>query len=164
MDLSTSIFERACLDSPKLRNSPMIVSNITLINTDTHQYVSLLAFRDIHIALSLSLLSSMINLLSLVVDGSVDIDIRKGMYGLPPAGKLTYDRLKHHLDQYSYIPTPSTPNLWRHSHRPISFTLIVDDLVIKLEDLQYTNHLLWHDYGMKLYSTLRRYLHASVRH
>ena len=67
------------------------------------------------------------NLLSLVVDGSVYIDIRKGMFGLPQAEKLAYDCLKHHLDQYRYTPIRFAPSLSIHSHRLISFTLVVDD-------------------------------------
>ena len=71
------------------------------------------------------------NLLSLVIDGSIYVDIRKGMYDLSQIGKIAYDRLKHHLAKYGYSPAPFTPGIWRHSYRPISFTLTVDDFGIK---------------------------------
>lgn len=51
------------------------------------------------------------NLLSLVVDGSIYIEIQKGMYALPQTRKLAYDRLKHHIDQYGYILASFTPGL-----------------------------------------------------
>ena len=81
------------------------------------------------------------NLLPLVVNESVYIEIRKGMYGLPQAGKIVYDRLRKNLLQYGYTPNPLTPGLWRHSHRPIFFTLVVDDFGIKSEEIQHTHHL-----------------------
>ena len=51
------------------------------------------------------------------------------------------DRLRKHLLQYGYSPTPLTPGLWRHSHRPIAFTFVVDDFGIKSEDILHTNNL-----------------------
>ena len=71
------------------------------------------------------------NLLPLVINGSVYIEIQKGIYGLLQAGKIVHDRLKPHILQYDYTPTSLTSGLWRHSHRSISFTLVVDDFGIK---------------------------------
>ena len=81
------------------------------------------------------------DLLPLGIDGSIYIEIRKGMYGLPHAGKIAYDRLKDHLANYGYSPAPHTPGLWRHSHRHISFTLVVDDFGNKSVGHQHTTHL-----------------------
>jgi hypothetical protein len=61
------------------------------------------------------------------VDGHVYAEIRKGMYGLPQAGKLTNDRLRNCLEPYGYIPCGVTPGLWKHAESDIMFTLVVDD-------------------------------------
>ena len=82
------------------------------------------------------------NLLPLVINGLVYIEIRKGVYGLPQAGKIAHDRLDKYLLQYGYTSTPRTPGLWRHSHRPIIFTFVVDDFGIKSEDVRHTTHFI----------------------
>ena len=64
MDFSKAWFAKVYTDSPKLENSPMITLNVTLINTAIYQHLSLLALGDIHIAPSLSSLSSMISVLN----------------------------------------------------------------------------------------------------
>ena len=51
------------------------------------------------------------DLLPLVIDGYVYIEIRKYMYDFPQAGKIAYDRLKHHLTKYDYSPALFTPGL-----------------------------------------------------
>ena len=78
------------------------------------------------------------NLLPLVINRSVYIEFRKGIYGLLQAGKIVHDRLKQHILQYGYTPTSLTSGLWRYSHRSISFTLVVDDFGIKAEDIRHT--------------------------
>ena len=82
------------------------------------------------------------NLLPLVINGLVYIEIRKGVYGLPQAGKIAHDRLDKYLLQYGYTSTPRTPGLWRHSHRPIAFTFVVDDFGIKSEDVRHITHFI----------------------
>ena len=47
----------------------------------------------------------------LVHNGYVLVEIRKGMYGLPQAGKLAYDRLKLFLAPHGYAPTATTARL-----------------------------------------------------
>ena len=123
------------------------------------------------------------NLLPLVVNESVYIEIRKGMYGLPQAGKIVYDRLRKNLLQYGYTPNPLTPGLWRHSHRPIFFTLVVDDFGIKSEEIQHTHHLnialrdlytittyptrftlLWYDFRVELQAEIRQCIYTWLRY
>jgi len=58
------------------------------------------------------------------------------MYGLKEAAILAYEQLRKHLELYSYVPIKHTPGMWRHTTRPITFTLGVDDFGIK-----YFNHL-----------------------
>ena len=69
------------------------------------------------------------------------IKIRKGMYGLPHAGKIANDRLRKHLQPYGYTPVKHTPGLWKHATRPISFTLVVDDFGVKYTNLDDVTHL-----------------------
>ena len=64
------------------------------------------------------------------------------MYGLPVAGILANKLLKSRLTKKGYFELPHTPGLWKHVTRPISFTLVVDDLDIKYEGKEHANHLL----------------------
>jgi hypothetical protein len=82
------------------------------------------------------------NLLPLVHNGHVYIEIRKGMYGLPQAGKLANQQLTTHLAKYGYTPTAHTPGLWQHDQRPITFSLVVDDFGIKYVNKADAEHLL----------------------
>jgi hypothetical protein len=74
------------------------------------------------------------NLLPLVHNGFVYAECRKGMYGLPQAGRIANDRLTAFLAPHGYAPVPITPGLWRHDKSDLSFTLVVDDFGVK-----YTN-------------------------
>ena len=78
----------------------------------------------------------------LVHNGYVCVQIRKGMYGLPQAGKLANDRLVAFLEPHGYVPVPFTPGLWRHTSRPISFTLVVDDFGVKYTQREDAEHLM----------------------
>jgi hypothetical protein len=71
---------------------------------------------------------------SKISNGFVYAEVRKGMYGLPQAGKLANDRLRKFLEPFGYVPCPVTPGLWRHLHSDLMFTLVVDDFGIR-----YTN-------------------------
>ena len=82
------------------------------------------------------------NLYPLVHNGFVYCEIRKGMYGLPQAGRIAYEGLMEHLKPYGYAPVPHTPGLWRHESRPTLFTLIVDDFAVKYLSKDDANHLL----------------------
>jgi hypothetical protein len=71
------------------------------------------------------------NLNALAVDGWVYNEIRKDMYGLKQAGLLANQVLQTRLAPFGYYPARHTPGLWLHKTRPISFTLVVDDLTVK---------------------------------
>ena len=47
-----------------------------------------------------------------------------------------------HLAKHGYQPCRLTPGLWKHSHRPISFTLVVDDFGVKYVGKQHLDHLI----------------------
>jgi hypothetical protein len=71
------------------------------------------------------------NLQELVHNGGVYVEIRKGMYGLPQAGKLANDELVPHLAQHGYHQSKHIPGLFTHETRPTVFCLVVDDFGIK---------------------------------
>ena len=82
------------------------------------------------------------NLAPLVHNGHVLTKIRKGMYGLPQAGILAYNRLVQHLALSDYTPVKHTLGLFRHATRPVTFLLVVDDFAIKYVDRANAEHLL----------------------
>jgi hypothetical protein len=69
----------------------------------------------------------------LVHNGHVYVGIRKGMYGLPQAGKIANkNRLTAFLAPNGYAPAPITPGLWKHNASDLMFTLVaVDDFGVK---------------------------------
>ena len=55
------------------------------------------------------------------------------MYGLPQSRKIENGKLKIHMARLGYDPAPITPGLWIHQMRPLQFSLVVDDFVVKYE-------------------------------
>jgi hypothetical protein len=82
------------------------------------------------------------DLIELAQDGKVYIEIQKGMHGLPQAGILTNELLQHTFSKDGYRPTQHTHGLWKHDTRPISFSLVVDDLGVKYVGREHAEHLL----------------------
>jgi hypothetical protein len=74
-------------------------------------------------------------------NGYVYIKIQKGMYGPPQVGILAQELLEQRLNKHGYRQSPSTPGLWQHDYRPISFTLCVDNFGIKYVGREHTEHL-----------------------
>ena len=70
------------------------------------------------------------------------MEIQKGVYGLPYAGKIANDKLNIHLVKLGYEPAPITPGIWRHQTRHLQFSLVVDDIGIKYEHQEDITHLL----------------------
>jgi hypothetical protein len=77
-----------------------------------------------------------------VSDGFVYVEIRRGMYGLPQAGRLANDALVLFLADHGYAPVPVTAGLWSHKTRDITFSLVVDDFGIKYTKRADVDHLL----------------------
>ena len=82
------------------------------------------------------------NLLGLVHHGYVYIEIRKGMYGLPQAGIIANQLLIKRLAPFGYFPVSHTPGLWKHKHRPVLFSLVVDDFGVKYVGKEHAQHLI----------------------
>ena len=82
------------------------------------------------------------NLNELAYNGYVYIEIRKGMHGLPQAGILAHKELQQHLEPFGYTPCKVTPGLWKHVSNGVTFTLVVDDFLIKYKKKEDIHHLL----------------------
>ena len=76
-----------------------------------------------------------------VVNGYVIVEIQKGMYGLPQAGRIAYDYLCKHLGPHEYHPCPITPGLWKSDTNDIMYSLVVDDFGIKYTNRDDVLHL-----------------------
>ena len=81
------------------------------------------------------------NIADYAVNDRVMVEITKGIYGLPQAALLAKQRLDAHLAAHGYHES-STPCLYKHTTRPIMFTLVVDDFGIKAHEQQHLDHLL----------------------
>ncbi|KAG7345659.1 hypothetical protein IV203_033190 [Nitzschia inconspicua] len=82
------------------------------------------------------------NLATLLDGDYVYVKIRRGMYGLPQAGRIANDYLRTFLEPAGYHPIPHTPGLWCHKTRPIAFSLVVDDFGVKYVNQDDVDHLL----------------------
>ncbi len=82
------------------------------------------------------------NLHDLVANGHVYVEIRKGMYGLPQAGRIASDYLTDFLKPHGYEPAPITAGLWKHTTGNIVFSLVVDDFGVRYTDKADVEHLL----------------------
>jgi hypothetical protein len=64
------------------------------------------------------------------------------MYGLPQAGILANELLQRNLANDGYHPTTHTHGVWTHDTRPVSFSLVVDDLRVKYVGHEHAEHLM----------------------
>ena len=77
----------------------------------------------------------------LVHNGYVYVEIGKGMYGLPQAGRVASDALLPRLKKAGYKPTGHTPGLFRHNNNSIVFCLTVDDFGVLYTNKTEAEHL-----------------------
>ena len=82
------------------------------------------------------------NLRNLSHKDFIYMEIQKGMYGIPQAGKIANDKINLHLTNFGYESAPITPGLWQHQNRPLQFSLVLDDFGIKYDGQEDTTHLL----------------------
>ena len=81
------------------------------------------------------------NLRAIVINGCVCVEIRKGMCGLPQAGRIANDALVPCLAKHGCIQSKCTHGLFNHKTRPVSFSLVVDDFGVKYVRKENTQHL-----------------------
>ena len=70
------------------------------------------------------------------------VEIQKGMYGLPQAGRLAYIKLLDNLATHGYVRAGLTPGLFKHKTRKTIFSLVVDDFGVKYSTLDDAHHLI----------------------
>ena len=70
------------------------------------------------------------------------VKIGKGIYGLPPAGRLAYDKLLKILREGGFEPAAHTTGLFCHKTLPVTFCLVVDDFGVKYENKSDVEYLL----------------------
>jgi hypothetical protein len=75
-------------------------------------------------------------------DGYVHCEIQKGMYRLPQAGIIAQQLLAKQLKERGYSQSKTTPGLWTHKWRPITFSLVVNDFGVKYAGEEHAQHLL----------------------
>jgi hypothetical protein len=80
---------------------------------------------------------------------------------LKQAGLLANQLLQTRLAPFGYYPARHTPGLWLHNTQPISFTLVVDDFVVKYVGKQHADHL--RNFEMGLQKQNMRHFHARLR-
>jgi hypothetical protein len=72
---------------------------------------------------------------SIIFDGDFAmVEVTKSIYGLKQAGIIAQKRLIDHLSAHDYVQAPNTRGLFRHTTRPIAFSLVVDDFGVKYRD------------------------------
>ena len=71
------------------------------------------------------------NLFTHAQDGFIFLEIRHVVWGLPQAGILANKLLRKRFKPHGYYECVNTPDLWRHTTRLITFSLVVDNFGIK---------------------------------
>ena len=74
-------------------------------------------------------------------DGWKYFQTRKVCYGLPQIGKLANDLLRKRISKHGYYECTTTPGLWCHKWRPITFLLLVGDFGLKYVGERHTSYL-----------------------
>ena len=68
--------------------------------------------------------------------------MRCAVWSLPQAGILANKLLQKRLLPHGYYECKHMPGLWKHTSRPISFTLVVDDFGVKYTNKNDIDHLI----------------------
>jgi hypothetical protein len=74
-------------------------------------------------------------------NGNVHCEVRRRMYGLPQAGIIAQELLETRLLKAGYTQLKITPGYWKHTWRPVSFTLAVDNFGVKYSGKEHAHHL-----------------------
>ena len=99
-------------------------------------------------------------------DGSIFMEVSKGMYGLPQAGLLAQELLQERLAVHGYHQSKIILGLWKHETRPIVFTLVVDDFgvtYVNKEDAEHLMPVLQQDYDVTEDWEGERYIGMHLR-
>ena len=75
-------------------------------------------------------------------DGSIYVEIRKGLYGLPQEGIIANNLLEKQLEKHEYTQSNIVPILWKHTYILIQFTLVVDNFGLKNAGKEHAERLI----------------------
>ena len=75
-------------------------------------------------------------------DGSLYVEIRKGVYGLPQAWIIVNELLKKRLARHKYNQSKIVSGICTHKLRPIQFTLVIDNFGVKCVGKENAEHLI----------------------
>ena len=78
----------------------------------------------------------------LFINNIILVEICKGMYGLPQAGRIDYIATIKHLQLHGYTRTGFTPGLFKHATRDNMFTLDIDNFGLKYTSKNDALHLI----------------------
>jgi hypothetical protein len=143
-DVSTTT---ARLTTAKLLfNSVLSTPNTKFMTMDTKDfYLNNPMDRYEYMMITVSLIPKAIfdqyNLSPLVHNGYVYVKIHKGMYGLPQAGQIANDALVPYLPTHGYGRCTHTPGLFKHSTRPVMFSLVADNFGVQYVGHENAQHL-----------------------
>ena len=74
-------------------------------------------------------------------DGFVNVEIRKGVYGINQADHTDFDHLVKLLKPYGYYPLRSNPGIWCHDMLSTKFALCVENFGINYTNPDHARHL-----------------------
>ena len=99
-------------------------------------------------------------------DGYVYARVNKAWYGLKQAGRIAHDDLVRRLAESGYHKTGMVEGYFRHKTRPIDFTLVVDDFLIKYkndEDLKHLSDTIEKHYKFKVDTDAKQYVGINLK-
>jgi hypothetical protein len=74
-------------------------------------------------------------------EGYIYCEIQTGLYSLPQAGIIAQQLLEERLEKDGYRQSKTSPGLWTHDTRPISFSLVVNYFKVKYVGEENAQHL-----------------------
>ena len=99
-------------------------------------------------------------------DGYVYARVNKAWYGLKQAGRIAHDDLVERLAEAGYRKVGMVEGYFRHESRPIDFTLVVDDFLIKYvnnEDLKHLQDAIEKYYKFKVDLEAKQYVGINLK-
>ena len=77
-----------------------------------------------------------------VNNNKILFEVNGSMYGHPAAGRIAQHEFITLMNKHGYYEDPNVPCLFKHITRPTTFTLVVDDLGIKILNETDLQHLI----------------------
>jgi hypothetical protein len=103
---------------------------------DQYKYMKIL------LLLFLEWVKTQYNLNSLALNGFIYLEMHCTVWDLLQVGILANGSLQKRLLPHGYFECPNTPGIWKHTTRPIAFTLVVDNFGMKYVGKEHTDHLI----------------------